>query len=116
MDLGVTLSATGQERHLPTVAVGHPSVPLERTELALDSLARGVEVHLVTLQTEERLVLLQEVIRDGSVGTMTDQAVLHDRRMLEDERALLVRVTLETEIRRPVTDAPNYVAAAVMIV
>ena len=51
--------------------------------MVLFGFESGVEVHLVALQAEERLVLLQQVVRHGSVGLVSGIATLEHGLVLE---------------------------------
>ena len=55
---------------------------------------------MVTLETEERFVLLQQVVRHRPVRVVTDRAVFLYRWVLVGERSLFVRMTLQAEIPR----------------
>ncbi len=45
----------------------------------------GVEVHLVALHTEERLVLLKQIVGHCAVRIMADGAIFNYRLMLKDK-------------------------------
>ena len=60
--------------------------------------ASRVEVRLVTLQAKERLVLPEHVVGHRTVRVMANHAVFFDRCVLENERALMLRMTLIAEV------------------
>jgi len=57
-----------------------------------------MEVGLVALQAQERLLLLQQVVGHGSMGIMAVEAVLHYRIVFEHEWSLVAGMALETQI------------------
>jgi hypothetical protein len=60
-----------------------------------------VEVKLVALKAEEGLILLEKVIGNGPVSTVTDSAVFHNRGMLKDKGPLLGSMAGQTKIIQP---------------
>jgi hypothetical protein len=68
------------------------------TEFTDAAFFAGVEVKLVTLQTDKRLVLLQQVVGHCSVGIVADAAIFHYRCVFEHERTLVLGVASEAEI------------------
>ena len=93
MDLAVTLGAFGCHDLLNRVDLPNPVV-----EVGFEA---GVKMHVMALKTDERLILLQQVICNSSVRVMANRAVFCDRRVLEDKGAFLVSMTFETEIVDP---------------
>ena len=57
-----------------------------------------MEVSFMTLQADERLVLLQQVVGDSAVGVVADGTVFSDRSMLKHKWALVTRVAVNAEI------------------
>jgi hypothetical protein len=60
-----------------------------------------MEMGLMALKTEERLILFKQAVGYRSVGIMTDSTVLENRGMFENERSLLIPMTVEAEIVEP---------------
>src|SRR6056297_1056471 len=60
-----------------------------------------MEMKLVALQAQERLILYQEVVRHGAVGPVTDGAVLYNGRMFKDKRPLFRGVTIQAQVVYP---------------
>ena len=71
---------------------------VERGEVALDPLQLRMEVHLMTLQAEERFVLLQKVVGNGAMRVVADIAIFFDWRMLKHKGSLMASVAVETKV------------------
>jgi hypothetical protein len=56
-----------------------------------------MKMSLVTLETEERLILFQQVRGDRTMGHMAGHAVFGNRRVVEHKGPLLFGMTLETK-------------------
>ena len=52
----------------------------------------------MTSQAQERLVLLEEIISNGSVRIMTDTAIFYNRRVFKDKRPLKFCMTVGAEV------------------
>jgi hypothetical protein len=98
----VTLSAFLAEGYSPSgssewivAATGRPVNWLR------NSLSSYVEMSFVTLQTEKGLILLQQISGNRTVRNMAGHAVLGYRRVIENKRALLLRVALQAEFAQP---------------
>lgn len=57
-----------------------------------------MEMSFMTLQTEERFLLLEKVVGHGSVGVMAHHAVFHHRIMLKGKWPLVPGMALEAQI------------------
>ena len=91
MYLRVALGAIGVKRLGDAVGTGRRI----DAELQTDASRRVQPVVAgVAPQAEERRRLPQQVVGHGAVRLMADAAVLPDRRVLEGERPLLLRVAL----------------------
>ena len=58
----------------------------------------GMEVCFMTLQTQERLILFQEVVCHGPVGLMTLKTAFCNRGMLKDKWSLVTGMTLKAQV------------------
>ncbi len=93
VELGDCLSF-GREAHFRVWL--HSSV--EATSCRIKSFAQYMEMTFMTLQTEERLVLCQQVVGNGAMRIVTDGAVILNRGMAKHERTLITAVTVEAEV------------------
>ena len=87
--------------------------PLELSSIVIRAASAGyavsfkagspcrVKMGLVALQAQEWFLLLEEIVGNGSMGVMTDEAVLNYRIMLEYEWSLVACVALETKVIDP---------------
>jgi len=115
MNVLVTLGALGEKALLPTlmsrlnigsrgiapifayrITSGVETVCAIVAYLIIDT--GGVEMDLVTLHTEERLVLFQEVVGDGAVGIMANGAIFDDRFVFENKGTLVAGVAGQAEV------------------
>ena len=55
----------------------------------------------MALKTEERLILFEQAVSNGSVRIVTDGTVFKNRGMFEDEGALFVPMAVEAEVVEP---------------
>ncbi len=63
-----------------------------------DTSTQGMKMPFMALQAEKGLVLLQQIVGNRTMRIMTNGAVFGDRGMLEDERALVAAVAVETQV------------------
>ena len=94
----VALGETKGLRILPghIVVLGYSGTSIV-CALVITYLAR-VKVELVTLQTDKRLILLEQIVGYGPVGGVAYGAVFQHGCMFKDERPLFGRMTVQTKI------------------
>jgi len=108
VDILVTLGTLGHEGlleamidslELLTIVIGAPTAWYSM------SLKAGcpccMEMRLMTLQAEERLLLLEQVVRHCAVGIMADEAVFHYWIVLIYERTLIAGMAGQAEVIQP---------------
>jgi hypothetical protein len=64
-------------------------------EIPLEACEPGVEMHRMAGETEERLILEQQVVGDGPVSIVADSTIFVDRFMFENEGPLFRSMTGE---------------------
>jgi hypothetical protein len=101
MDFRMTLRALCQKGlfHRVFCRCERAALWIERgSEIPFNARQLRVEVHRVASQTKKRLVLNEQVVCDGTVGLMTNAAILVHRLMFKDERPLFCGMARETKI------------------
>ena len=102
MNARVAVRALGREGTAPsggTILIGHCArLPADRR---VDAVSADVEVGLVTLQADERLVLPEQIVGHRAVRLVASVAAFLDRRVLEDEGTMLGRVTTRAQLVHP---------------
>jgi hypothetical protein len=58
-------------------------------------------MEMVTLQTQERFILLQQVVRNRPMRVVADRAVFYHRRVLKGKRTLFIRMAFPAKIVDP---------------
>ena len=94
----MALGTLGSIRHRETLRTGgNRSAVYVGTRTFLPDFP-CMEMDLVTLQAQERLILYKEVVSHGSVGIVADGTIFYHRLMFKHKRPLLGGMTLEAKI------------------
>ena len=94
----MALGALGRVRHRKTLRIrGNRSAVDVGTRTFRPDFSR-MEVELVTLQAQERLILYQEVVSHGTVRIVADGTIFYHRLMFKHKRSLFGGMTLEAKI------------------
>ena len=94
----MALGTLGRVRHRETLRIGgNGSAVYVRTRTVRPDFS-CMEVELVTLQAQERLILYQEVVGYRSVGIVADGAIFYHGFMFKHKRPLFGRMTVEAKV------------------
>lgn len=94
----MALGALGRVRHGETLRIrGYRSAVYVGTRTVRPDFSR-MEVELVTLQAQERLILYQEVVSHRSVWIVADGTIFYHRLMFKHKRPLFGGMTLEAKV------------------
>ncbi len=86
MNIGVAVQAGARQRNVPALP--------RTTDVDKGRYSAAVIGRLMTLLTQERRSLLEEVGNIRAMGVMAIRAVLGDRQVVPDERSAFFRMTL----------------------
>ena len=94
----MALGTLGSIRHSHTLSAGGNRSAVYVGTRTFPPDFPGMEMELVALQAQKRLILYKEVVSHGSVGIVADSTIFYHRLMFKHKRPLFGGMTLEAKI------------------